>query len=104
MHDTIGYVSVQRIIGRKDLDAVLCDQVTYLEERRPHFNIEFFYLVASCHHAAIIVGEDDHRLVAKGNREQALARHVEIVTIDQGHEMLHDPCLLKRSCKEGCKG
>src|SRR6266480_1482963 len=41
--------------------AVFClKKKTNIEERRTHFNIQLFQLVASCHNTAIVVGEYNH--------------------------------------------
>src|SRR5262249_48058656 len=84
LHDAAAHVAVEGVIGREYGDAVLGGQGADLEIRIAHPEAEGLGFVGAGDHAAVVVGQDDHRPVVDGGVEDPLAGRVENVAIDQG--------------------
>ena len=58
-----------------------------LEPRRTHLYAQFLGFVAPGNCAAIVVGQHDNWTADQGRAEDALARDVEIVAVDEGEHV-----------------
>ena len=90
LHDPLGHVAIQSIIGGKDSDSVPLDQGLALEIWLPHLDAQGLGLVGAGDDAAVVVGEHHHRLPLKLWVEHPFAGAIEIVAVDQGKDGWHE--------------
>ena len=89
LHDPLGHVAVQGIVGGKDPDPVTLDQWFALEIWLTHLDAQGLGLVGAGDDAAVVVGEHHHRLALKLWVEHPFAGDIEVVAVDQGKESWH---------------
>lgn len=89
LHDPLGHVAVQGIIGGEDPDPVALNQGFAAEIWLPHLDAQPLGLVGAGDDAAVVVGERHHRLPLKLGVEHPFAGDVEVVAVDQGKDGGH---------------
>src|SRR5882724_4117321 len=77
------------IIGRKDGDIVLFDDMPGLEIRPGHPYSKLPGLVAAGDNAAIVIAENDHGLVPEIGPEDPFTGAIETVTVDNGFHAIN---------------
>ena len=75
-------IAVKRVIGRTDNEISAFDLVPDLEERGTHLDTHRLALIASGHHASVIVGQNHNGLSFQFRLESPFARNEKIVAID----------------------
>ena len=61
-----------------------------------HLDAERLRLVRARNHAAVVVGENHHRLAEQLRLKQTLARGIEVVAVDQGEGAAHEKSRIER--------
>ncbi len=84
-----GHVPVKRIIGGQDLRSDLTEGLFPLEKRSAHRHAGLLHLLRPGDHAPVVVRQDRHGRPPKGRVENPLTGDVEVLTVDQGEDVVH---------------
>jgi hypothetical protein len=95
-HHAVAHVAVQRKVGRQGNQAGVALEFAQLEVRRAHLDTQGFGFVTAGNGATIVVGQHDHRPALQPGLEDAFARDVKVVAVDEGeHGEGHGQILYK---------
>ena len=89
LHYPRAHIAVERVIARPHDDAGGREAITMQVPRRAHIDAERLGFVAARDHAAVVVRQHNDRTAAQLRLEHALARHIEIVAINEGERARH---------------
>lgn len=90
-HHSARHIAVEGVVRRFQNDVVTFDNVASLKNGNGHFDAQGFGFIRARYDATVEVGEDYDRSVAQSVVEDALARDVKIVAIDQRKDVGHGP-------------
>ncbi len=83
------HIAVERVIARPHDDAGGFETIAMQMPWRAHGDAERLGLVAARDHAAVVVRQHHDRPAAQLRLKHALARHIEIVAVDEGERARH---------------
>lgn len=86
VHHPAGHVGVQRVVGGEHRDVAATHLLFDFEIRRAHRYAQRLRLGAAGDHAAVVVGQHDHRLPAQIGPKDGLAGGVEAVNVHQSEQ------------------
>ena len=85
LHHALRHVAIECVIGRAHHESTLLAMMLHLEIGFSHANAESFGFVAARNHTPIVVGKHHNGLVEQTRTKDALARHEEIIAIDDSY-------------------
>src|SRR5690606_13017272 len=78
------HVAIEGVIAGERDDSVSAGEILQLMPGGAHGDADGLGLGGAGHHAAVVVGQDHHRLADQARLEELLAGRVEVVAVDQG--------------------
>jgi len=83
LHHAPRYVGVELIVGGKNRDVMLCNGFLYFENRDAKGDAQAFGHKATGNNTAVVVGQDDQRVVAQLRSEQLFTGSIKTGTVHQ---------------------
>ena len=87
LHHTTGEFAIQLIVGGKDGNLLLGEELGKLVVRRSCLDSHLLGFIRTCHYASVVIRENNHRLVLQVGPKDTLTRYVTIVTV---YDAVHD--------------
>lgn len=89
-HYAVRHITVQGVVGRKDLYVMFRKKVFIFKRQSTHFDAEGFGFVGAGNDAAVIIGEDHHGFTVHLDVKNPFTTHIKIITIYQSEHIRAD--------------
>lgn len=93
IHDPLGKIAIQGVVGGKNLNLVGRNQTAAFEEGLAHLDAQGLGLVGPGNDAAVVVGEHHYRPTFEPGIEEPFAGDVKVVAVEQGKKGGHSHAL-----------
>jgi len=82
IHNPLGDIAIQRVVGREDSDLVFADEGFLLKIGCAHADAKGLGLIGPGNDTAVVVGKHHHRSVRQVRPKKAFTGNIEIVAVD----------------------